>query len=128
MELEQPLVKPATTVLTRSLGVGLVLLLLLVCVGVATALQLRPHDPYVTEVLARQGDRDRGHAIFQINCSGCHGVEATGLVGPNLWGVSSRKSTRGLITQVTSGQTPPMPKFQPSPQEMADLLVYLQSL
>ncbi len=128
VELEQPLAKAPTSVLTRSLLVGLVLLLVVVCVGVTTALQLRPHDPYVTEVLQRQGDRERGHAIFQINCSGCHGIEATGLVGPNLWGVSSRKSTRGLITQVTSGQTPPMPKFQPSPQEMADLLVYLQSL
>jgi hypothetical protein len=33
-----------------------------------------------------------------------------------------------LIQQITSGQTPPMPKFQASPQEMADLLSYLKTL
>jgi hypothetical protein len=33
-----------------------------------------------------------------------------------------------LIHQVTSGETPPMPQFQPSAQEMADLLKYLESL
>jgi len=33
-----------------------------------------------------------------------------------------------LIRQVTSGQTPPMPQFQPSPQEMADLLKYLEQM
>ncbi|MCY7276760.1 MAG: cytochrome c, partial [Phormidesmis sp. CAN_BIN44] len=33
-----------------------------------------------------------------------------------------------LIDQVISGKTPPMPQFQPSPQEMADVLSYLKSL
>ncbi|NER30629.1 MAG: cytochrome c, partial [Symploca sp. SIO1C4] len=39
-----------------------------------------------------------------------------------------RKSKISLIHQVTDGKTPPMPKFQPSPQEMADLLSYLEEL
>ncbi|MCY7406042.1 MAG: cytochrome c, partial [Alkalinema sp. CAN_BIN05] len=42
--------------------------------------------------------------------------------------VSHRKSQAALIEQVISGKTPPMPQFQPNPQEMADLLSYLQSL
>jgi mono/diheme cytochrome c family protein len=88
----------------------------------------RTHDPYVRDVLALEGQVEQGHAIFQINCAGCHGLEAKGLVGPDLWDVSHRKSQIGLIQQVTSGQTPPMPKFQPNPQEMADLLSYLESL
>jgi len=29
---------------------------------------------------------------------------------------------------VVSGETPPMPMFQPKPQEMADLLKYLEKL
>jgi hypothetical protein len=29
---------------------------------------------------------------------------------------------------VVSGRTPPMPKFQPEAQEMADLLEYLENL
>ncbi len=53
---------------------------------------------------------------------------ADGKVGPSLKNVSDRKSPPRLIKQVISGQTPPMPKFQPSPQEMADLLSYLESL
>jgi hypothetical protein len=42
--------------------------------------------------------------------------------------VSSRRSPLSLIDQVTSGNTPPMPKFQASPAEMADLLSYLKTL
>lgn len=85
-------------------------------------------DPYVKTVLSLKGDSVTGHAIFQINCSGCHGLEADGRVGPSLQGVSKHKSRYGLIHQVISGDTPPMPKFQPSTQEMADLLSYLETL
>ncbi len=85
-------------------------------------------DPYVQDVLSRSGDVTQGHAIFQVNCAGCHGLAADGRVGPSLKNVSDRKSQVRLIEQVTSGKTPPMPRFQPQAQEMADLLSYLQSL
>lgn len=85
-------------------------------------------DPYAHEVLTLEGDAKKGLAIFQINCAGCHSLQADRNVGPRLENISKRKSSRGLIKQVTSGQTPPMPKFQPSQQEMADLLRYLSSL
>jgi mono/diheme cytochrome c family protein len=85
-------------------------------------------DPYVKTVLSLNGDPITGHAIFQINCAGCHGLEADGRVGPSLQGISKHKSRYGLIHQVISGETPPMPKFQPSTQEMADLLTYLETL
>ena len=49
-------------------------------------------------------------------------------MGPNLHGVKARKNDRQLIQQVVSGQTPPMPRFQPEPQAMADLLAYLHTL
>jgi mono/diheme cytochrome c family protein len=88
----------------------------------------RSSSPYVQEVLALQGDATLGHAIFQMNCSGCHGLEAQGRVGPNLHAVAKRKSRSALIDQVTSGKTPPMPQFHPSPQEMAALLSYLETL
>jgi mono/diheme cytochrome c family protein len=89
--------------------------------------QLHP-DPYIHNVLALHGNVTQGNAIFQMNCSGCHGLEANGKVGPSLRAVSTRKSRLALIEQVISGKTPPMPQFQPSPQEMADLLSYLESL
>ena len=88
----------------------------------------RPVDPYVEKVFALPGNTTQGHAIFQMNCATCHGMFADGLVGPSLKAVSHRKSQADLIQQVISGKTPPMPQFQPTPQEMADLLSYLQSL
>nr|WP_283767896.1 cytochrome c [Roseofilum capinflatum] len=107
-----------------------IVVLVLVSVGViGFSIQYfdRP-SPYLKEVLALEGDRVQGHAIFQMNCAGCHGLEANGRVGPSLKGVSEHKSKRRLIEQVISGKTPPMPQFQPSPQVMADLLSYLESL
>lgn len=85
-------------------------------------------DPYVHQVLSMKGDRNRGEAIFKMNCAVCHGIAATGEVGPKLLGVSDHKTKVGLIKQVISGQTPPMPQFQPDPQDMADLLIYLEHL
>ena len=87
-----------------------------------------PSDPYIKSVLSLTGNPAQGHAIFQMNCAGCHGWQADGNVGPSLQGVSKRKSHYGLIHQVISGETPPMPQFQPSLQEMADLLSYLETL
>ncbi len=85
-------------------------------------------DPYVREVLSLNGNVDKGYAIFQINCAGCHGLQEDRSVGPSLDNVSKRMSKLDIIQQVTSGRTPPMPKFQPSYQEMADLLNYLEKL
>ncbi len=85
-------------------------------------------DPYTRQVLALEGNDLQGNAIFQINCAGCHGIKADGNVGPSLKSVSQRKSDSRLIKQVISGEYAPMPKFQPEPQEMADLLSYLRTL
>jgi mono/diheme cytochrome c family protein len=104
---------------------GVLLITLLAIVGVH---QWQLSDPYVKNVLSHTGDPVRGHAIFQMNCSGCHGLQADGRVGPSLQGISKRKSEVGLIHQVTSGKTPPMPQFKPNSQDMADLLSYLEQL
>jgi mono/diheme cytochrome c family protein len=114
-------------IIQRSLAVGIALICIILAVIVGVYLN-RISDPYIIEVLSLNGDRDRGHAIFQINCAGCHGLQADGNVGPSLHDVPKRKSKISLIEQVTSGKTPPMPKFQPSSQEMADLLSYLEKL
>lgn len=113
---------PKTTWLILVVTIAALILLTL------TAFQFRQPDPYVRDVFAHIGDPLQGQVIFQLNCSGCHGIYADGRVGPSLHHVASRKSRIGLIHQVTSGQTPPMPQFQPTPQEMADLLKYLESL
>lgn len=94
----------------------------------AVARYIQPADPYVQEVLSLEGAASRGQEIFQMNCAVCHGLEARGEVGPSLLRVSSHKSEVSLIKQVVSGKTPPMPQFQPNPQDMADLLRYLETL
>jgi mono/diheme cytochrome c family protein len=90
--------------------------------------QFQVADPYVKSVLSLTGNQFQGSAIFQMNCAGCHTLVSDSQVGPNLHRVSQRKSEFDLIRQVTSGRTPPMPQFQPSPQEMADLLKYLEQI
>jgi mono/diheme cytochrome c family protein len=87
-----------------------------------------PLDQYTQSVLNLSGDPVQGRSIFVMNCVACHGQWANGKVGPNLHGVSDRKSDARLVQQVVSGETPPMPQFQPSPQDMADLLSYLKQL
>ena len=116
---------------SKPLPVQQVITFIVVIVVVATLVLSnlwRSISPYAQEVLSLQGDATLGHAIFQMNCSGCHGLEAQGRVGPNLHAVANRKSRPALIEQVTSGNTPPMPQFHPSPQEMAALLSYLETL
>ncbi len=102
-----------------------------VCVAVVALVVLLPaarSDPYTRSTLQLNGSGERGEQLFLINCAGCHGIAAQGLVGPNLHGVHNRKNNRQLIQQVVSGRTPPMPRFQPEPQAMADLLAYLDTL
>jgi mono/diheme cytochrome c family protein len=123
---DQPLVKSDSSL--QSILVIALLVSILVILAVFGITQVRQADPYVQGVLARVGDASQGQAIFQLNCAGCHGLTGDGKVGPSLKNVSDRKSRRGLIQQVISGKTPPMPQFQPSPQEMADLLSYLETL
>jgi mono/diheme cytochrome c family protein len=114
---------------------ALVLGILLICAGGLMGMAKPPPAMlttgdmrYVQAVLRLPGDALQGQAIFQMNCAVCHGNKANGNVGPSLQHVSSRKSRQALIEQVISGNTPPMPQFQPSAQTMADLLSYLDSL
>ena len=85
-------------------------------------------DPFITETLSIQGDTLSGSKLFKINCVGCHGISAQGLVGPDLHEVSQELSDKKIIYQVIRGLTPPMPSFEIEPQSMADLLAYIHSL
>ena len=85
-------------------------------------------DSYVKTTLSLQGSMEQGEKLFRINCVGCHGITAQGLLGPDLHEVSYRLSDKAIINQVMQGNTPPMPSFQMEPQKMADLLIYLDSL
>lgn len=122
--LEKQLAQPE--ILIRRIALMVLALLLVIGASVLAFNILQVSDPYLKNVLALQGEVVQGQAIFEINCAGCHGLLGDGRVGPSLEHISKRRSQISIIEQVISGQTPPMPKFQPSPQEMADLLSYLE--
>jgi len=121
---DQPLAQRRSLVaaLATLAAVACILLLLVVVLPAARS------DPYTRQTLELTGSATDGGRLFRLNCAGCHGLAAQGLVGPNLHGVDRRKNDRQLIQQVVSGRTPPMPRFQPEPQAMADLLAFLHAL
>ncbi len=124
--MDNQLAKPE--ILIQRLALITLAVLLVVLLAIFSVHMVRVSDPYIKSVLSLTGDPVQGQAIFQMNCAGCHGWLADGSVGPSLQGVSKRKSRYGLIHQVISGETPPMPQFQPGVKEMADLLSYLENL
>ncbi len=124
--MDNQLVQPKASV--QRIPLRAIAIMLIVFAIILSLYFNRVSDPYIQEVFSLKGDIVKGHAIFTINCSACHGLQADGVVGPSLHHVSRRKSRVNLIYQVTSGETPPMPQFLPNSQEMADLLSFLQNL
>ncbi|MBW4641129.1 MAG: cytochrome c [Gloeocapsa sp. UFS-A4-WI-NPMV-4B04] len=124
--MDNELYKPE--ILIQRLTLIVLAIVLAVLMAIFSVHMIRVSDPYIKSVLSISGDPVQGQAIFQMNCAGCHGLQGDGSVGPSLQKVSKRKSRFGLIHQVTSGETPPMPQFQPSAEKMADLLSYLETL
>ena len=86
------------------------------------------NNKYIVETLELNGSADQGDALFKINCVGCHGISARGLVGPDLHSITQRLNDKEIIKQVTGGLTPPMPSFEIDPVNMSNLLKYLHSL
>ena len=83
---------------------------------------------YIIETLELNGSAKDGDALFKINCVGCHGITARGLVGPDLHSITERLNDKEIIKQVTDGLTPPMPSFEIDSVNMSNLLKYLHSL
>jgi len=86
------------------------------------------NNRYIIKTLEINGSAKEGDALFKINCVGCHGITARGLVGPDLHSITQRLSDKEIIKQVTGGLTPPMPSFEIDPVNMSNLLEYLHNL
>ena len=86
------------------------------------------NNKYIIETLELKGSAEEGDALFKINCVGCHGITARGLVGPDLHSITQRLNDKEIIKQVTGGLTPPMPSFEIDSVNMSNLLEYLHSL
>ena len=85
-------------------------------------------NKYILETLELNGSVKAGYTLFKMNCVGCHGITARGLVGPDLHSITRRLSDTEIIKQITQGLTPPMPSFEIDPQNMSNLLTYLHNL
>ncbi|GBO53072.1 cytochrome [Pseudanabaena sp. lw0831] len=109
-------------------GIWIAVTFVIVAIAIVLWVLRPPIDQYTQSVLNLSGDPVQGRSIFVMNCVACHGQWGNGKVGPSLHGVSDHKSDVRLVQQVVSGETPPMPQFQPNPQDMADLLSYLKQL
>ena len=86
------------------------------------------NNEYIIKTLKLNGSAEKGNALFKVNCVGCHGITARGLVGPDLHSITQRLNDKEIIKQVTGGLTPPMPSFEIDPENMSNLLKYLHSL
>ena len=101
--------------------------LLLICFSIFFFVH-HQNNKYIVETLELKGSVEEGDALFKINCVGCHGITARGLVGPDLHSITRRLNDKEIIKQVTGGLTPPMPSFEIDPVNMSNLLKYLHSL
>ena len=86
------------------------------------------NNKYIIETLELNGSSEEGEALFKMNCVGCHGITARGLVGPDLHSITKLLNDKEIIKQVTGGLTPPMPSFEIDSVNMSNLLKYLHSL
>jgi mono/diheme cytochrome c family protein len=126
--LDKPLASVDVNLLIQRVAIAAIAFMAIILTWVVGLGWLQGSDPYVEDVLALEGDPLQGQAIFLMNCAGCHISQQGEQVGPSLQDVSQHKSRAGIIHQVISGETPPMPQFQPNSQEMADLLSYLEKI
>ena len=75
---------------------------------------------YILKTLELNGSVKDGDTLFKMNCVGCHGITARGLVGPDLHSITLRLNDAEIIKQVIEGVTPPMPSFEIDPQNMSN--------
>ena len=102
-------------------------LILLICFALFYFNQ-EENNTYILKTLELSGSVNEGDTLFKMNCVGCHGITARGLVGPDLHSITQRLNDKQIIKQIIEGLTPPMPSFEIDPQNMSNLLKYLHTL
>ena len=105
----------------------IIFVVLLMCLSIFFVNNHKDNN-YINQTLELNGSAEEGDALFKMNCVGCHGITARGLVGPDLHSITQRLKDKEIIKQVTGGLTPPMPSFEIDPVNMTNLLKYLHSL
>jgi mono/diheme cytochrome c family protein len=80
-------------------------------------------------ILQLTGENTLGETIFDSNCTGCHGLDGTGVTGPSLYDRVPTMDDQALVVRLLTGKPPtPMPSWsQLSNQDLANLHRYLRS-
>ncbi len=113
----------------RLLGSGLAALLVLgVGAGAALGQGSAPPEAYVPSA-------ERGHALVQRDCAGCHAVETTGASpftpAPPFRTLADRYPLEDLEEALTEGIMsghPAMPQFEFSAEDAADIVAWMKGL
>lgn len=97
---------------------------LLVAVTLATfgLAKWHPFSPSAAPAASAAGNATTGRKIFVVNCSGCHGVDARGGVGPSLHGIGL---TAPEVEQIVATGRGVMPAGVVKGQDAADVAAYV---
>jgi len=69
-----------------------------------------------------------GKQLYAANCASCHGVDATGQLGPNLHGVVERRGEQGVFGIVRNGMGGMPPVMSINDHRVWQVIGYLQTL
>ncbi len=107
----------------RQLGPPLaVVTITLATIGLA---KWHPFSPSTAAISAVSGDATNGRQVFVVTCSGCHGHDATGGIGPSLHGIGL---TAAQVETIVASGRGVMPAGLVKGQEAADVAAYVSSL
>lgn len=74
------------------------------------------------------GDANRGALLVQANgCTGCHGANFQGKIGPALYGIEHKLSPTEIAEKIAH-PVAPMPNFGFTQTQIGDIVAYLSSL
>ena len=90
--------------------------------------QQRANAASVTSTHVLEGDAKRGYSLFDHSCAPCHGDDARGDEGPNLYDLV--KSDARIATIIKNGVKGEMPSFAKkfSDADVQSLIAYLRTL
>lgn len=94
----------------------------------AAAAPASPAPPANGVAQNASADANEGARLVQANgCTGCHGAQWQGAIGPKLYGIEHSMSPLEIAMRLKS-PTPPMPNFGFTDAQIADIVAYLSTL
>jgi mono/diheme cytochrome c family protein len=96
--------------------------------GTGANKEVRAKTISVAPTVTASGDAGRGQILFDHNCAHCHGADARGDEGPNLYNLA--KSDARITAIIKGGIKGEMPTFAKkfSDEDVQALIAYLRTL